>query len=125
MQHLWQKKYDWDEILCDEDIQKWQKIAQDVEIASKIEILRQYFKSTSTKMDDVVLHIFTDASLKAYGATTYLSQNNETALVMAKTRVAPVKGLTLPKLELMAAVIGSRLSHVQASFKIAKTVYWS
>ncbi|VDI78848.1 Hypothetical predicted protein [Mytilus galloprovincialis] len=53
--------------------------------------------STSTEL---VLHVFTDASPKAYGAAVYLSNENEATLVMAKTRVAPVKCLTLPQREL-------------------------
>ena len=56
------------------------------------------------------LHIFVDASTKSYGATAYICKDNHSTLVMAKNRVAPVKQLTLPKLELMAAVIGARLS---------------
>ena len=42
-------------------------------------------------------HVFADASIKAYSAVAYLQVNNHTALVIAKTRVAPVKQLTLPK----------------------------
>jgi len=50
-------------------------------------------------------HVFADASLKAYGAVAYLQQHQQSAtLVMVKTTVAPLKQITLLKLELMAAV---------------------
>ncbi|XP_053372742.1 uncharacterized protein LOC128546345 [Mercenaria mercenaria] len=65
------------------------------------------------------LHIFVDASTLSYGATAYLCTSNQSTLVMAKTRVAPLKKLTLPRLELMAAVVGSRLAtHLQSSCNI-------
>jgi len=56
------------------------------------------------------LHVFADASIKAYGAVVFLLRSDQTTLVMAKGRVAPLKQVTLPRLELMAAVIASRLT---------------
>ena len=50
-----------------------------------------------------------DASKKGYGAVVYLCQGRQSSFIMSKTRVAPLKELTLPKLELMAAVVGTRL----------------
>ena len=55
------------------------------------------------------MHVFVDASKKAYGAVAYICHGGQPLLIMSKTRVAPIKELTLPKLELMAAVIGTRL----------------
>ena len=73
-----------------------------------------------------------DASTKAYGATVYLSQGDATGLAIAKTRVAPLKELTLPCLELMAALLGARLTtfvhHVHElddEVIIAERVLWS
>ena len=68
------------------------------------------------------LHIFADASTKAYGAVAYLASNNHTAFIMAKTRVAPLKELTLPRLELMAAVVATRVSvFIIASLSLQET----
>jgi hypothetical protein len=52
--------------------------------------------------DTNVLHLFTDASKVAYGAWAYLVKGNESAFLMAKNRVASLKQLTIPQLELMA-----------------------
>ena len=69
---------------------------------------------------------FVDASSKAYGAAAYLSHGFTASLLMAKKRVAPLRPLTVPQLELMAAVIGVRLSnHLTKSFAALNTVYWS
>ena len=47
-------------------------------------------------------------------------------MAMSKSRVAPLKKLTLPQLELMAAVVGARLaSYLRNQLKITRTVYWS
>ena len=54
------------------------------------------------------MFVFLDASMKAYGAVVYISQ---VTLVMSKSCVAPTKTITLPKLELMAAVMATRLAN--------------
>ena len=56
------------------------------------------------------LHIFSDASIKAYGAAAYMCCNGNSNLVMAKTKVAAIKALTVPKLELTAVVLAARLA---------------
>ena len=60
------------------------------------------------------LCIFADASRDAFGACSYLrweksSGNYESRFISAKSRVAPLKELTIPRLELQAAVLASRL----------------
>ena len=54
--------------------------------------------------------MFADVSLSAYGTVAYLRQNDEVTLVMSRSRVAPVRAITLPKLELIAAVVATRLA---------------
>ena len=73
-----------------------------------------------------VLHVFTDSSMKAYGACAYIVFENESSLLMARNRVAPLRQMTIPKLELMAAVIGARLcDHVMSNLRCALAYLWS
>ena len=74
---------------------------------SQFTVPRTYFSTSDTSTFH--LYAFADASTKAYGAVVYICRNQETSLVMSKSRVAPIKTITLPKLELMAAVMATRL----------------
>jgi len=61
-------------------------------------------------MTHPVIHCFADASQHAYGAIVFFMQDNKVSFVTAKTRVAPLKTLTIPRLELMAALVATRLT---------------
>ena len=63
------------------------------------------------------LHTFVDASQDAYGAVVYLKVSYESGsvssqLVAAKTRVAPLAATSIPRLELMAAILGTKVDRV-------------
>ena len=60
--------------------------------------------------EPVIFHVFCDASAVAYCAVIYAVQGGESRLVMARSRLAPLSAqLSIPRLELMAALIGARL----------------
>ena len=67
---------------------------------------RQYLPANSPTQ----LFVFSDASLQAYGAVAFISDNKHVSFVKAKSRVVPLKQLSLPKLELMAAIVAARPS---------------
>ena len=80
------------------------------------------------------LHGFADASGRAYAAVIYLrvlfrDGNIMNRFVAAKTRVAPIKVMTIPRLELMACLILSRLiktiSEALVVFKLDRIFCWS
>ena len=107
---------------------KWASITADILIASQQYFPRQYIPSLPTADSSAtVLHVFADASPKAYRAVVYIQCDNHSLLVMSKSRVAPVKQQSLPRLELMAAIIAARLgSFVVKSLNFrTNTCYWS
>ena len=66
-------------------------------------------------MSSITLQVFVDASQDAYGAVVYMRSqgvkgNVLLSFVASKTRVAPLQSISIPRLELMAAVLGKRLA---------------
>ncbi|XP_065193160.1 uncharacterized protein LOC135824355 [Sycon ciliatum] len=82
---------------------------------------------------EIQLHVFADASEKAYGAAAYMRKANHGTqlavfLVAAKARVAPLKPASIPHLELQAAVLASRLSctvREQLRIAIPRVIFWT
>lgn len=120
MQKLWLKGVHWDDDLDDEITQHWQQLRSDLLNVNKIKIHRwmQY------NNDHIELHGFCDASLHAYAAVVYSRIRQQdgtfhTSLLLSKTRVSPLKPVTIPKLELCGAVLLSQIiSRVQADLKL-------
>ncbi len=126
LQELWKQNHDWDTPLPDEIQEKWHSIVTDFNSVTSTTFPRCYFENGPHTSGDTCIHIFCDASLTSYGATAYICRGNQSTLIMAKSRVAPLKKLTLPRLELMAAVIGSRLcKHLQQNTSISQIHLWS
>ena len=124
MQRLWKEKLDWDNMLPEKFQNDWRLIASEIEQATKTEISRNLAPGYPGK--EIALHIFTDASQKAYGACAYIVRGNTASLVMSKNRVAPVNTISLPRLELMGALIGAKLaSHIRGFVEAKKILFWS
>ena len=90
----------------------WLKIRQNLSLSSKFDIKRSLYHTDVLHYE---LHIFSDASAESYGACAYLRQvcenENIIDLIFAKQRLKPVNKdrLTIPRLELMGALIGCRI----------------
>ena len=89
-------KVDWDEPLEESLQQRWNKMIQEIKEAVGHVISSFHYKSCIYSQN---------ASMKAHGAVTYFKQDQQTSLVMFKTKVSPLKTISLPRLELMAAVL--------------------
>ena len=89
---------------------QWAKQLPD---APQVKILTLY-RHYEVAVEDVLLHTLVDASRLAYAAVSYARHGDvegqiSTALVTAKARVTPIKSVSIPRLELMAVVLGVRL----------------
>lgn len=107
LQKLWQLKTSWDEFVPASIHTQWSLFRTTLDQLANLKILRHFI---CHKPRSIELHGFADSSQNAYGACIYkrsLDENNKwhCHLVCSKTRVAPLKVITIPQLELCAAVL--------------------
>ncbi|XP_043474987.1 uncharacterized protein LOC122506733, partial [Leptopilina heterotoma] len=111
IQDLWIRHLDWDETLPDDLSVRWKSYCHELNNVQKITIPRW---TGLTSHDVIEIHGFADASSRAYAAVVYLRIQNvskkiNVSLLLGKTKVAPLKTLTIPRLELCAAVLLAKL----------------
>ncbi|GFT40409.1 integrase catalytic domain-containing protein [Trichonephila clavipes] len=134
IQELWIKKITWDEILPPKLKEKWLIWCKELPLLDNLRIPRLVLDSTNDEVSDLIeIHIFCDASKLAYGAAAYVKvrKQNEVLvnLIASKTRVEPLKAVTLPRLELLGALVAARLSsrvqEIVRKKKECKVFHWT
>lgn len=120
VQELWSLHKDWDETPPQNIVDRWKRFCEELPSLSTLEFPRHSsIKTTSTSS----LIGFADASEKAYGAVIYvrtqsIEGNVQVVLLCSKSRVAPLKLKSIPRLELCAALLLSKLmKHVIDLYK--------
>ncbi|GFU85541.1 DUF1758 domain-containing protein [Trichonephila clavipes] len=110
---LWKEEIQWDDPLQTHSEKEWKKWCEELSHLRNLKIPRLVLDSTLLE-DDVELHSFCDASKKAYGAAIYLRTKSRNGifvkLVTSKSRVTPLNCVTLPRLELLGALVTARLA---------------
>ncbi|XP_071480638.1 uncharacterized protein [Diadema antillarum] len=130
MQCLWQFGLDWDEELPPRENAEWVKLFREMKELNEVTFPRCLTPPEAMGLPK--LCIFSDASEDAFGACAYLrwqindSDQYDVRFVAAKSRVAPLKKLTLPRLELQAAVMATRLDEAireETTLEMQDTVF--
>ena len=121
LQQLWEQKVDWDDEVPPSIRVVWFRWRAELKLLSTKSIPRCYFPKDS-RVISMELHGFSDASESAYAAVIYTriidSQGNvHVSLVMSKTKVAPIKRLSIPRLELCGAHLLANLLNCQESLQ--------
>ncbi|XP_074099028.1 uncharacterized protein LOC141527441 [Cotesia typhae] len=122
LQQLWLEKLDWDDQLCPDTVNQWAKFREDISKLTELRIPR--WINMQSNFYSVQLHGFSVASQLAMAAVVYLritdcQGKSKVTLVCSKTRVAPIKRLTVPRLELSAAVLLAHLiKHTQSTLEL-------
>ena len=125
LQRLWEAGLDWDSELSEQSQTEWRKLFREIEELKAIKFERCLTPTNITGKP--ILCIFCDASMDAFGTCAYFrwEKNDggfEVRFIAAKSRVAPLKQLTIPRLELQAAVLASRLYQ---TLKEEMTIEWN
>ncbi|GBN75964.1 hypothetical protein AVEN_139256-1 [Araneus ventricosus] len=109
-QDTWLSGVQWDEILPPNIAKQWNKWISELSSLNDTSIPRWIGLSPSS---DYSLHIFCDSSERAFGAVLYIriqeGKTTKVQLLCSRNRLSPLKRITLPRLELMACLIGARL----------------
>nr|XP_042913479.1 uncharacterized protein LOC122273488 [Parasteatoda tepidariorum] len=127
LQQIWEKGISWEECIPTEIKDTFLDWYNELKIIRNLEIPRQYFEELD--WESLEIHIFSDASPKCYGAVAYFRMKNITSFIMSKSRLAPLKKITLPRLELMGALISARIgSYLKDTFSKLnekRIFYWT
>ncbi|GFY11232.1 uncharacterized protein TNCV_4472181 [Trichonephila clavipes] len=127
LQETWKLKLPWDSELPKNIVNKFMKWSNEMYLLKEVTVPR-YIAINETSE----LHIFVDASKSSYGACvfvrTVVENDLKVTLLRSKARVAPLKSLTIPRLELMSCCLGARLANsiIRAlNLPGIKVIYWS
>jgi len=113
LQQLWSLKISWDEVLSEDLRSRWIKFYTSLQCLNQVIVSRNVFMSPSS---NIQLHAFSDASWEAFRACVYMRSiksngSIDVRLYTSKSRVAPMKPVTIPRLELCGALLAAELTN--------------
>ena len=127
-QEIWRAGLSWDAPLPEDMASEFQAWMKSGESLNNLHFARAYFPGLPWRPieDQVEIHAFGDASERAYGTCIYIriwtSAGYRVALVMSRNRVAPIKKVSLPRLELLSSLLCARMAeYVRSALGILRT----
>ena len=132
VQRLWTLRLEWDTPVTGAELEVWKCWKAELKELKWMQVHRCYEDDCDPAVDRQ-LHVFCDASETAFGAVAYLRVSSAAgrrtcSFVMCKTRVAPLRKLSVVRLELQAAVLAVRLADTvsqELSMHIDHIFFWS
>lgn len=133
LQQLIKEKLTWDEPVPDKLAQKWFAWLNDFKQMSTFTVNRCLKPTGFGDVATAQLHHFADASESGYGTVSYLRLTNHEgrvhcAFMLGKLRVAPLKQMTIPRMELTAAVVAVNIDKMlkkEVQMELQKSAYWT
>ncbi|XP_041675272.1 uncharacterized protein LOC121530366 [Drosophila eugracilis] len=131
MREIWRRGVQWDEPLPDELAKAFESWRLEMDYVRDFRCPRYYFGTGCVR--ELQLHVFVDSSQSAFAAVafwraTYDNDDVRSYFVCSKTKCAPMKTMTIPRLELQAAVLGTRLMDTvrrEHDVSISRCVLWT
>ncbi len=127
-QKMWKEELRWDDAISEELANEWIEFRSELKVLERVKIPRWFGWTSGCEVE---LHGFCDASEKAYGAVIYVKTtngigNSKVELVLAKSRVAPVQTVRLPRLELCGAVLlADLITTAKNELKVQSVYCWT
>ena len=114
LKEIWESGVDWDDLVEESLSRKAHELFEELSELPHLCVPTRFLR-TELGVKKIALHTFTDASQQAYGVATYSRHQYEDGsvtchLVASKSRVAALQAVSIPRLELMAAVVRLRLA---------------
>ena len=133
LQDLCRDNADWDDPISEKLKPKWEQWRNQLHDLESLKIHRCYKPEDFGEVKAIELHHFSDSSQAGYGQCSYLRLLNDSdqahcSLVMGKARVTPLKHVTIPRLELSAAVVSVKMSqwlHQELDYQHAAEYFWT
>ena len=132
LQSMWKEKVGWDDPIPESLLDMYTEWLSTLPEFADVKVPRWFGFPIENDDRDVELHVFADASLKAFSSCAYFravkDEDVSCSLIMGKSRLAPIKGSTVPRLELQAAVLASRMKDCinnEMRLPIDKSFLWS
>ncbi|KAH9643960.1 hypothetical protein HF086_004221 [Spodoptera exigua] len=129
LQKLWLLRLGWDEPVSQDIQESWDEFVNKLPHLGNLQIPRHVLCENAKVIE---IHSFSDASQSAYGACIYIKSVNENndisvKLLCSKSKVTPLKPMTIPCLELCAALLAARLTKAVCDaikYKPSRVVHW-
>ncbi|XP_055501665.1 uncharacterized protein LOC129703327 [Leucoraja erinacea] len=133
LQNLCREKLGWDESITQTSSHSWTEWLKDLQKMSTFKVDRCIKPKTIGNIGNAQLHHFSDASESGYGTVSYLrlqdvNKRVHVAFVMGKARVAPLKQMTIPRMELTAAVLAVKIDIMlkkELQFQLEESTFWT
>ena len=124
---------EWDDPLSPENQVQWSKWLEELPLLGQFKVEHCLVPATFGRLVKCQLHHFCDASMSAYGSVSYLRAVNaegkiHCSLLLGKSRLPPIWQMTIPRLELSAAVIAVRMDRMlsrELTLEIQDSVFWT